>query len=72
MIYTSGSTGKPKGVMLQHEGLINLVTNQIQDFGVTEKSKVLQFASISFDASISEMFMALLSGANLIITNKEK
>ncbi|MCP5062018.1 MAG: amino acid adenylation domain-containing protein, partial [Ignavibacteriae bacterium] len=71
LIYTSGSTGKPKGVMLEHEGLINLVTNQIKDFKVTEKSKVLQFASISFDASISEMFMSLLSGANLILVNRE-
>ncbi len=71
LIYTSGSTGKPKGVMVAHRGLCNLVRSQIQAFAVHEDSLVLQYASLSFDASISEIFMALVSGACLYLAKPE-
>ena len=71
VIYTSGSTGKPKGVMVEHRGLYNLALTQIQAFGVQSNNRVLQFASFSFDACISEILMSLGSGATLYLGTKD-
>ncbi|MEZ4860208.1 MAG: amino acid adenylation domain-containing protein [Caldilineaceae bacterium] len=71
IIYTSGSTGRPKGVMVTHKGLGNLALAQAQTFGVNAGKAVLQFASINFDASISEIAMALCTGARLCLVTQE-
>ncbi len=67
-IYTSGTTGKPKGVLLSNRGLVNLVNYYRRRLGFTECDRVLQFASYCFDASVSEMLMALAFGGTLILT----
>ncbi|MDN4012927.1 amino acid adenylation domain-containing protein, partial [Chryseobacterium gambrini] len=67
IIYTSGSTGEPKGVLNTHRGILNTMLFQKDFFEVPSCENVAQFASFSFDASISEIFMTLLCGKSLHI-----
>jgi amino acid adenylation domain-containing protein/non-ribosomal peptide synthase protein (TIGR01720 family) len=72
VIYTSGSTGKPKGVLIEHRGLSNLITAVIRVFRAGAQSRMLQLSSLSFDASVWEIFTALLSGARLCIPGEAR
>ncbi|MEC0083658.1 amino acid adenylation domain-containing protein, partial [Paenibacillus alvei] len=71
VIYTSGTTGKPKGVMLEHRGLVSLKLMFEDRLGITEHDRIVQFASLSFDASCWEVFKALYFGAALYIPTAE-
>lgn len=72
LIYTSGSTGEPKGVMIEHRGLLNLGLANVELFGVDSGTRLLQFASLSFDAATWEIFTAIVGGATLVLGTREE
>jgi amino acid adenylation domain-containing protein len=69
VIYTSGTTGKPKGVVVRHQSLANYVRFAADAFAVSASDRVLLFASVSFDASAEQIYLALIRGATLVLRN---
>ncbi|MCO7224318.1 non-ribosomal peptide synthetase [Pleionea sp. CnH1-48] len=67
VIFTSGSTGKPKGVMIEHRNLVNLTAALEKSYQYSTQDRVLQFAALSFDMSVEEVFGALGNGATLVL-----
>ncbi|HXS65860.1 MAG TPA: amino acid adenylation domain-containing protein [Streptosporangiaceae bacterium] len=67
VIYTSGSTGQPKGVVVEHRQVLSFLTSVIDLFDIGPDDSVLQFSSLSFDASVQEMFMPLLAGGRVVL-----
>ncbi len=71
VVYTSGSTGIPKGVCLTHGALSHHAMTTVDVFRLTPKDRVLQFAALSFDVSLEEIFPTLCAGATLVLRNRE-
>lgn len=67
IIYTSGSTGVPKAVCVPHVGVINTAAAKVNVLGISDESRVLQFASHAFDGSVQEIFSTFLAGATLVL-----
>jgi non-ribosomal peptide synthetase-like protein len=66
VIYTSGSTGQPKGVQVGHRNVCNLVKAEAEIFHVKPEDRVCQIASLSFDLSVEEIWLAFQAGATLV------
>lgn len=72
IVYTSGSTGNPKPVTISHKNIINLIMHEIKSKELTFKdSKILQFATLSFDVSYQEIFTALFTNSTLVMIKDE-
>jgi len=71
IIYTSGSTGRPRGVLLTHGGLVNHNLAAIKLYDMTAHDRMLQFASISFDITIEEIFPTWMVGGCLVFRPEE-
>lgn len=71
VLYTSGSTGMPKGVEIEHSNLYNLLLSVQKMPGLTDKDKLLAVTTISFDISITELFLPLITGAQLVLTDSQ-
>ena len=70
IIYTSGSTGKPKGVMITHGAIAGHCQTMQNIYQLTEKDRVLQFASFAVDASLEQLLPSLISGATVVLRDK--
>src|SRR5262249_16427164 len=66
IIYTSGSTGRPKGVAVEHRQVCNQLLWAGTELQLSERDRVLQKASFSFDASILEIFLPLAWGGQIV------
>ncbi|HEX8128490.1 MAG TPA: amino acid adenylation domain-containing protein [Pyrinomonadaceae bacterium] len=71
VIYTSGSTGQPKGVLVPHRGICNTLLWRREAFTLGGADRILQNLSFAFDASVWQIFGALVSGAQLVLTHAE-
>lgn len=72
LIFTSGSTGRPKGVLVTHRGIVSFLDAQIAAFDLDSESRSLWYLSTSFDASVSDLGTAFLSGAAICIEPPEQ
>jgi amino acid adenylation domain-containing protein len=71
LIHTSGSTGTPKAVVVPHAGIAALAAAQSRHVGMGRASRVLQVASLGFDASVAELVTSLWSGAALVLAPRD-
>jgi amino acid adenylation domain-containing protein len=71
VIYTSGSTGRPKGVAVPHRALSAYVDAARQAYDLTPDDRFLQFAPLSFDSSVEELFAPLAAGATMVLRDEE-
>ncbi|MEU1618655.1 non-ribosomal peptide synthase/polyketide synthase [Streptomyces sp. NPDC005722] len=71
VIYTSGSTGRPKGVAVTHRSLANNIGAAAPEYGIDERARMLGATAFSFDVSVQDLFVTLVSGAAFVLAADE-
>jgi amino acid adenylation domain-containing protein/non-ribosomal peptide synthase protein (TIGR01720 family) len=71
VIYTSGSTGRPKGVQIQHQSVVNFLLSFREKLQITAADTLVAVTTLSFDIAGLELFLPLISGAMLVVADKE-
>ncbi|MFW6029453.1 MAG: amino acid adenylation domain-containing protein [Halanaerobiales bacterium] len=71
LIYTSGTTGNPKAVLVDNTNLSNYIFAFLKEFKLNQEDRFLHQSSISFDASVEEIFPILTVGGAVVIVEKE-
>ncbi|WP_299210507.1 non-ribosomal peptide synthetase [uncultured Dokdonia sp.] len=69
ILYTSGSTGKPKGVIQNHRNVLHFIRVYTNNIHISEKDIISLLPTYSFDASVKDIYGALLNGAKISIYN---
>jgi amino acid adenylation domain-containing protein len=72
VIYTSGSTGAPKGVAVEHRNVVNLLMSMQRSPGLNRDDVLLAVTTLSFDIAALEIFLPLISGAQVVIASLEE
>jgi len=70
-IYTSGTTGNPKGVVINHGGLSNLISAGAEVLDLKPGDRILQYASVGFDAAGWDIYLALTTGSTLCMISDD-
>ena len=70
IVFTSGSTGKPKGVIIEHRGFCTTAHYQLPQILLEPDSRVLQFATHTFDICLFESFSPLVKGACVCVPSE--
>ncbi|KAI1213253.1 acetyl-CoA synthetase-like protein [Annulohypoxylon truncatum] len=71
VIFTSGSTGEPKGVVVEHRNYCSAMAANTTWLQILPSSRILQFSSFVFDASMEEIFTALVAGACVCVPSDD-
>lgn len=72
MMYTSGSTGKPKGVMVTHRNVANFLKSMEEQPGIAAGDRLLALTTYSFDISVLELLLPLITGASVILVTRQE
>ncbi|EJS62880.1 amino acid adenylation domain-containing protein [Bacillus cereus BAG2X1-1] len=72
IIYTSGSTGKPKGVQISNGALLNFLLSMQAAPGMSSNDRLIAITNLSFDISLLEILLPLISGAQIELVSDEK